>query len=284
MMNNPTAETSGDGGQKPILYLCAGTQSSGSTLISWCFLQRADMDGILDQRGDILPALTPRAAHPYAWCKFTVNCFRLSEAMAYAADEGWDVRPLLVVRDVRAVLNSLLVKSYGRNGTTGEEPPLRLRLRRFKEDWETARRENWPMLQYEQFIHQPEQTLRDACAAMGLAWDEGMLHWPKQKSSILAPIHGNATFRQTCGEDLAETLRPARADLTVDRIPPEDLAWLETEFAEFNQANGYPAQAERRTPWTGTVQRLIPRWENTRRYRKRRKNPLSRFVDAITPQ
>ena len=30
-----------------ILYLCAGLQSGGTTLISWCFLQRSDMDGIL---------------------------------------------------------------------------------------------------------------------------------------------------------------------------------------------------------------------------------------------
>jgi hypothetical protein len=282
-MNN-IPDTDPSSVSKAILYLCAGTQSSGSTLISWCFLQRRDMDGILDQRGDVLPRLERQAAHPYAWCKITINGFRLSEVKAYGEDEGWDVRPMLVARDVRSVLNSLLVKSYGQNGTTAEEPPLRLRLRRFKEDWELARRLNWPILQYEQFIHQPEEALKGVCAAMGLPWDEGMLHWPKQNSSILAPTHGNATFRQTCGDNLEETLRPARADLCVDRIPPEDLAWLEEEFAEFNQINGYPAHAERPHPWSGPVRRLEPKWENTRRFRRRRKNPISRIVDVMTPQ
>ena len=37
------------------LYLCAGLQSSGSTLVSWAFLQRADMDGVVDARFDMLP-------------------------------------------------------------------------------------------------------------------------------------------------------------------------------------------------------------------------------------
>ena len=50
-------------------------------------------------------------------------------------DEGWDVLPLLVVRDVRSVFRSLLGKDYGSNGITAEEPPLRMRLRRFEEDW-----------------------------------------------------------------------------------------------------------------------------------------------------
>ena len=34
------------------LYLCGGLQSSGTTLVSWCFLQRADMNGALDADND----------------------------------------------------------------------------------------------------------------------------------------------------------------------------------------------------------------------------------------
>lgn len=281
-MTNP-ANTEDQPDARPVVYLCGGTQSSGSTLISWCFLQRADMDGVLDQRNEVLPTISPRAAQPYGWCKFTISCFRFSEVKVHLEDEGWEVRPLLVVRDVRTALNSLLVKSYGRNGITAEEPPLRMRFRRFKEDWELFRRMKWPMLQYERFIHQPEQELRRACGAMGLGWDDGMLHWHKRSSNIASPVHGNATFRQTCGENLAETLKPARADFSVDRIPPADLQWLEEEFAEFNRDEGYPAQLARRNAWNGPGDRLTPRWENTRRYRKkRRKNPLWFIVDALS--
>src|SRR5579884_2021113 len=117
------------------LYLCGGLQSSGSTLISWCFLQRGDMDGVLDARFYTLPQMPRPLNAPLAWCKFTVACFRFSEVQRYLEDEGWHVHPLLVVRDVRAVFNSLIRKSYGRNGVTADDPPLRLRLARFLEDW-----------------------------------------------------------------------------------------------------------------------------------------------------
>ena len=41
------------------LILCGGLQSSGTTLISYCFLQRGDTDGVLDADNDLLPALDP---------------------------------------------------------------------------------------------------------------------------------------------------------------------------------------------------------------------------------
>src|SRR5277367_460357 len=96
------------------LYLCGGLQSSGSTLISWCFLQRSDMDGVLDARFDMLPTL-PHMTAPRSWCKFTIACFRFSEVAEQFQFDGWTVKPLLVVRDVRSVFNSLIQKSYGRN-------------------------------------------------------------------------------------------------------------------------------------------------------------------------
>ena len=61
------------------LYLCAGLQSSGSTLISWCFLQRRDMDGMLDADNDLLPQIDPAIGRPLVWYKTTLSCFRLSE-------------------------------------------------------------------------------------------------------------------------------------------------------------------------------------------------------------
>src|SRR3954470_4652356 len=120
------------------LILCGGLQSSGSTLISYCFLQRGDTNGVLDADNDLLPALDPALARPFAWYKTTISSFRLSEIAQHYRDAGWDVRTLLVLRDLRAVWASLHNKSYGRNGITAEAPPLRLRIRRFIEDWRTA--------------------------------------------------------------------------------------------------------------------------------------------------
>ena len=146
------------------LYLCAGSQSSGSTLVSWCFLQRPDMDGVLDARFDMIPQVPPNLSRPLPWIKFTVACFRFSEVADFYADDGWSVRPLLVVRDVRAVFNSLITKPYGRNGTTADDPPIRLRLRRFLEDWRMFRDRGWPLMRYEDLIVEPEKTLKDASA------------------------------------------------------------------------------------------------------------------------
>ena len=63
------------------LYLCAGLQSSGSTIVSWCFLQREDMDGVFDARNDVLPVI-PEMKPPRAWCKITISSFRSGEACA----------------------------------------------------------------------------------------------------------------------------------------------------------------------------------------------------------
>ena len=264
------------------LYLCAGLQSSGSTIVSWCFLQRADMDGVFDARNDVLPDI-PDVATPLAWCKITISSFRFSEMKAHYEDEGFDVRPLLVVRDVRAVFNSILKKHYGSNGTTAEEPPLRMRLRRFKEDWELFEQHGWPMLRYETLVIDPAPTLRKACDEMGLPWDEGMMTWPKQKDQIAAPRHGSPTFRQSLGASFGETVKPSLADLRVGNIPPEDLAWVESMFARFNSMFGYPEHAPptKGVSWDGREARAVPRWENTRRFR-RSQRPFIKFQAAVS--
>jgi hypothetical protein len=264
------------------LYLCAGLQSSGSTVVSWCFLQRSDMDGVFDARNDILPDV-PDVSTARAWCKITISSFRFSEMKAYYEDEGWEVHPLLVIRDVRAVFNSLMKKHYGSNGITAEEPPLRMRLRRFKEDWELFRRNDWPTIRYESLVVEPEATLRQVVGRMGLEWDEGMMTWPKPKEQIAAPRHGSPTFRQSLGATFRETVKPSLADLRVGNVPPDDLEWMEREFEEFNRTCGY---VEHATPPTSTGAerregRAVPKWENTRRHRKSQR-PFTKFQAAVS--
>jgi hypothetical protein len=265
------------------LYLCAGLQSSGSTVVSWCFLQRADMDGVFDARNDILPDI-PAVSAPRVWCKITISSFRFSEMKAHYEDEGWTVHPLLVVRDVRAVFNSLLKKHYGSNGITAEEPPLRMRMRRFKEDWELFRANNWPTIRYETLVVEPEATLRKACNEMGLDWDEGMMSWPKPKDRIAAPRHGSPTFRQSLGGSFNETVKPSLAELRVGNVPPDDLEWIEREFEEFNRASGYVEHAAPAPSTAGREPReprAVPKWENTRRHRKSQR-PFTKFQAAVS--
>ncbi len=222
-----------------VLFLCAGLQSGGTTLISWCFLQCADMDGILDANNDMLADISPALKSPHVWIKTTIGSFRTSEQIAYFQDLGWTVRPLLVCRDVREAYASLRTKRYGRNGTTAEDPPLRLRFRRFREDWELFRANDWPMLHYDQFLLDPEEVLAQACIKLALPWDDAMLTWPKPKSAIFDTRHGNETFRQSCGGSLWSSLKPPGNPGQL-LIPAGDHQWLETEFARYNEVNGYP--------------------------------------------
>lgn len=261
-----------------LVRLCAGTQSSGSTLISWCFLQRPDMDGVLDARFDHLPSVPDNLSAPLPWVKFTIACFRFSEVRAHFEDDGWEVRPLLVVRDARSVFNSLIKKKYGRNGVTADDPPIRLRLRRFLEDWRLFRDRGWPVLRYEDFAAEPLNVLKDLCGRMQLPWDDAMASWPKPLEQIADASFGNETFALSRGVSLTQTIKPSLAAVKTENIPRADLQWMEEEFAELNAAMGYPAHVPPAAP-PALGDRAVPRFENTRRYeRLQRKYRLSRFL------
>ena len=199
------------------LLLCGGLQSSGSTLVSWCFLQRKGVDGVLDARFDMVPSMP--AVNGLAWCKFTIATFRFKEIKSLFEDDGWQVTPLLVVRDVRSVFNSLIKKSYGRNGTTAEDPPIRVRLRRFLEDWQLFRSNDWPMLRFESLVTDGEAVLRTACKQMNLEWDGAMIQWQKDLSEIASASYGNETFLQNQQRTLASSIDPTKLKLSTQNIP-----------------------------------------------------------------
>ncbi len=251
------------------LVLCGGLQSSGTTLVSYCFLQRADTNGVLDADNDLLPAIDERLARPYAWYKTTISCFRLSEIAQHYRDAGWNVRTLLVLRDLRGVWASLRNKPYGRNGITAEDPPLRLRVRRFIDDWRAMRAAGDTFLRYEDFIVNPVTTLQQACAAINLPWDLSMVTWPKRPECIADRGNGNGSFWNSRGVDLLSSLGKFRVQQAQPRLSAGDLQWLETDFRDFNEANGYPLSipsAEDANKTAGEEFPDEPNFEVTRRY------------------
>lgn len=241
------------------LFLCGGLQSSGSTLLSWCFLQRGDTDGTLDARYDLLPSLPAGLGRPYAWCKITIACFRLSEVAEHLEAAGWHVRPLLVVRDPRSVWTSLQGKPWGLNATTAEDPPLRLRLLRFLDDWHAARARGWPIVVYEDFVARPRETLVQTLRTLDLPWDEAMMSWPKPPSAVHEP---SSLKRLKRGESLEASLPPSDASRPLGALPPRDHAWIEHRFRELLQAHDYP---EHRPAASHAEERLVPSYERARR-------------------
>jgi hypothetical protein len=224
------------------------------------------MDGVLDADNDLLPQIEPAIGRPLVWYKTTLSCFRLSELVDYYRDEGWNVRPLLVIRDLRRVWASLLTKPYARNGVTAEDPPLRLRIRRFVEDWQTALRRNWPTIRYESFIAAPQRTLEETCRQLELPWDDAMLRWPKTQADLADAQWGNETFRLTRGGGLLETLGEGRKRSQPPTIPPGDLSWLEREFRQFNIENGYPLVFRAAEMLASSLADSRPTFRASRRY------------------
>ncbi len=257
------------------LILCGGLQSGGTTLVSYCFLQRRDTDGVLDADNDLLPALDPRLARPFAWYKTTISCFRLSEIAQHYRDAGWEVRPLLVLRDLRAVWASLCRKEYGRNGITAEDPPLRLRVRRLVEDWRAFNSSGsesqvspMAMMRYEDLIAAPEETLKRVCQQLQLPWDAAMLQWPKPPQHIAHRNNGNGSFWTSLGNGLLETIARYEQKERKLRLSADDLQWLESEFSEFNQGNRYPLHIDgcREPASMSEAQLAAPNFAVTRRY------------------
>jgi hypothetical protein len=241
------------------------------------------MDGVLDGEYDLLPRIAPDLGRPLTWCKTTISSFRLSELISHYEDDGWTVSPLLVIRDVRDTWASLLVKPYGLNGFTAEDPPLRLRFRRFKEDWELFRTEGWPILRYESLLEKHEKTLRETCKRLALPWDDSMVHWTKRASQIADASRGSESFRQTQGRNLAETLARYSAHKKKETfVGGGDLAWLEDEFHTFNEINGYPIHVPACTEANDQTSAPICNFQELRRYRwELQRKPIRWLLNSL---
>lgn len=244
-------------------------------MLSWCFLQRPDMDGALDGDTDLIP-LPPANIHtPFLWYKTTISCFTLAEQIALLEDEGYRVKPVLVVRDVRAVWMSLMKKPYGRNGVTAEDPPLRLRFRRFFRSWQDAVAQSVPVFRFEDLLAQPEASLKALCRALGLPWRQEMLDWPKSVEQIADSRHGNARFMGSDKQGLQAALDPDVASPVRGQIHGEDLGWLEETFRDYNLSLSYPAHQGNLDLLPG---RSLPSWEASRRLHWRLRQKPLRYI------
>jgi hypothetical protein len=245
------------------MILCSGLQSGGTTLVSWCFLQRPDVSGILDMWTEVIQ-LMPYMDTQLGWCKMTTSCFRWEDVADLFCDQGWVVKPLLIVRDVRFAYSSLRTKPYGLNGVTAEDPPLRVRFRRFLRDWEQFEARSWPIIRFESFLADPVVTLKACCKQLGIPWHEDMITWPKSREDINGIEQSNETFRTSLGgEGLKETIRPDKQLTELRGISQDDLQWLEETFCEYNRQNDYPLHLE---PADDIFLSDRPSWFVTKRY------------------
>jgi hypothetical protein len=261
-----------DKGSARRMILCAGLQSGGTTLVSWCFLQRRDTNGVLDMPSDVIQPAFERVREPIVWVKMTIASFQWLDLYETYSDLGWKPEPLLVVRDVRAAYSSLMKKDYGINGCLAEEPPLRMRFRRFLRDWELFRANGWPIIKFEDFIQEHRDALMKICTVLSLAWDEGMVSWPKKPTEIAYGKENynkerlQETFERSIEKGhLAATKLQDRTRIRVDSLPISELEWLEETFSAYNSFHQYPKEVRPTQPEEAPASMPAPRYKGTSR-------------------
>ncbi len=249
------------------LVLCGGMQSSGSTLVSMCFLQRKDLDGVYDLDNPLIQQDFSRVFTDMVWVKMTIGSFRLAELVDLYRAQGWQVWPILITRTLEDILQSLVGKWYGLDGCTADDPPLRVRIMRYVKDIQEAESSEWVIINYEDFIKAPEAALRQACDSLALPWDERMLTWPVPESDFAYPSLGNESLKAllSSGRGLLETI----------------LAYTKRRNKTNNESN--PVTYERMQQLLAEPQELSSLLPPCR-YRGTRKNNLERQAQHLEEQ
>lgn len=240
------------------MILAAGTQSGGTTLVSWCFLQHPMLDGELDMASDRIQIDLSRVATPMTWIKMTHYSFRWREVAEVYRLLGYKISPLLIVRNPYLSYASLKHKWYGRNAVTAEDPPLVVRFLRFFDDWRLFMRKGWPVIQFEQFLTQPETVLRQACEHLDIPYDDAMLNWPKPISELAYVNEVNETFgRSLQGGGMG--MRDAES-VPVE-LSPQEVEWIGTTLRELIEFYGYDVP-----PLASCDTSILPEPFDSRRY------------------
>jgi hypothetical protein len=175
-----------------------------------------------------------RVSAPVVWVKMTTSSFRWEEVAAVYEQQGYDVSPLLIVRNPFDAWASLKHKWYGLNGATAEDPPLMLRFTRFLKDWLQFQQRGWPVICFEDFIANPELALNKACEALSLDFNAAMLEPKSNLVDIAYVSESNASFATTLRKGVVRNVAKRIASLAEDEVN-----WLQSTFSQMNEEFGY---------------------------------------------
>lgn len=235
------------------IILLEGLQSGGSTLVSACFLQHPNANGILDlfhfsamhnffrcHRRQILKSgFTFKA--PDLVVKFTCGHYNVHEMLKSFTAYEERIVPVAIVRDPRSVVSSWL-RRFGSlenvySGYTGKsgnfwDTPIKPwdRIARFCDDLKWYKDNGHPIITYEKLCINPEQTLMKACEQIGLPYSRDMITWPKPDHDMLNTGGGNIH-----GPKLDKDL--AKCNCVFDE---HMLERIQTDFDVLFEVGGYP--------------------------------------------
>ena len=225
------------------LFLCAGLQGSGSTLVSWCFMQHPELNGVLDMPFDYIQTDFSSVKERSLWVKMTVASFSWHDLAAVYRQIGYEVIPVLVVRNPYRVWHSLIKKSYGRNSITAEDPPIIIRFRRFLDDWNQFKQNSWPIVCTEKFVRNPRMELRKVFKDIDLSWSDDCIEWPKEPEAIAYAGEANQTFLKNLKQNLSESIDltsfVSSASLTIPGCAEQ---WITNNMKQYLTEYGYTCE------------------------------------------
>jgi hypothetical protein len=219
--------------KKQPLILATGLQSGGTTVVSHAFLKHSQVDGILDMASDKIEMNFARVTLPIVWVKMTSIAFRWEEVAEIYRLQGYEVYPLLIVRNPFDAWSSLKNKWYGLNSVTAEDPPLILRFRRFLQDWMLFTNKGWPIIKFENFIADPTRTIQKACTQLPIEFESSMLSLDNEQD-IAYVNETNESFETNKSKGIVNDVAHRVGELSHCEVN-----WISASFSVFNDSYGY---------------------------------------------
>lgn len=235
------------------IFLLEGLQSGGSSLVSTCFLQHPDANGILDlhhfnnlqgifkaHRKEILKDFFMFKGK-YFVVKFTCGHYNIHEMIESCDFLREKIIPVAITRDPRSVISSWL-RRFGSlknvySGYTGRdgrfwdtEVKPWSRIIRFCEDISWYSKQGYPVVIYEKLCVDPEKTLMAVCDQIGMPYRRDMVTWTKSAHEIFNYSAGNVH-----GPRFDRNLAKCNCD-----FDEQMLKNIQTDFNVIFEVAGYP--------------------------------------------
>ncbi len=243
------------------MILATGLQSGGTTVVSGAFLKHPDLDGILDMASDRIDTNLRLVNSPVTWVKMTTISFTWREVAEIYQMQGYDIHPLMIVRNPYDVWASLKTKWYGINSVTAEDPPLVLRFRRFLSDWNWFRKQNKTIICFEEFILNPVQTLETACKSLPIEYIESLVNDRVKLDDIAYVSESNQSFMESLGTGVSSKIATHKK-----RLSESEYNWITESYKDVIKHYGYENNHQVYKDSSELGDEIIPKPFDSRRY------------------
>lgn len=184
-------------------------QSGGTTIISSAFLRRPDTDGVLDTRDGRLPVLFHQSKYGIFHQKLCFNTIPNFTAKALCAAAKCtfgteDVQWYLILRNPYHIIGSLKKKKWCGH--------WKQKLVQYIQHWEIAREAGTPIIRYEDFLNDYQQTMQELFVSLNIEPTMIDISIPIPQKDVYRYTPGNETYGKFQTELVDPTIHPLSKD------------------------------------------------------------------------